>query len=359
MSTARIVSVLLCAAVAAGAGTLRAAGPDEHVDRWTAEVAAKGIGAGQVVYPFAVSSEMAAWAENLIRKSTASTPRERLDALQNGLFAWKEDGFVYDEDLTLTAEEAFELRRGNCMSFTVLFVGLARSVGTPMSLVSVRKAPVVDRAESLVVVNRHVVAGYREGNVLTLFDFNVTSESPVVRHEVVSDLTASAMYHANLGSGAIRSGDLGAAIEHLRLATRLAPDWAPGWVNLAVAWNRQGRADEALAACRRALEAEPDSSSAYANIAAIHAARGDVDAARAALQAAVRGTASPFTLIAMADIEIAEGNLGAARSHLRRARWWHEHTPEVYEAMARLAAVEGDDAREARYRARAERLRQP
>jgi tetratricopeptide (TPR) repeat protein len=284
------------AAAAAAAGSL-----DAYREDWLSDLATGGLRPEQVVYPFSVTPEMVEWAEEQISNRSALSSLERLTVLQEALFGWKDEGFQYDESLTLTAQQAFSLRRGNCMSFTALFIGLGRSVGVPMSLVSVEKAPGVDREDNLVVVNRHVVAGYQEPGSLVLFDFNLTSEAPVARHEIVSDLVASAMYHANLGGAAIRSGDLDVAARHLELSTRLAPDWAPGWVNLGVVRFRQGRTDDALRAYGAALEAEPGNSSAFANIAVAHRSNGNHDAARAALEAATRSTATPYTLIAMAE----------------------------------------------------------
>lgn len=347
--------LLLLMTICLFAGIAEADGP--FVDNWRSELKARNIPLEKAVYPFAVTDVMVDWARDQMSGYESSTPVHRLTVLQDALYGWKDERFQYDETLTLTAQEAFAQRRGNCMAFTSLFIGLARGLDIPMSLVSIEKVPGVGRSDRLVVVNRHVVAGYQEPGSLVLFDFNLTSEAPVARHEVVEDTVASAMYHANLGGSAIRSGDLETADHHLVLATRLAPEWGPGWINLGVVRYRQGEYDDALRAYKTAIEVEPDSSSAFANIAVVHQARGNDEAARAALEAATQLTATPFALIAMADIEIEEGNLGAARSNLRRARWWFDDIPEVFEAMARLAHAEGDVKRRQRYLEKAESLR--
>jgi len=79
--------------------------------------------------------------------------------------------------------------------------------------------------------------------------------------------------------------------------------------------------------------------------------------AHVALEAAANGTKNPFTLIAMADLEMAQGNLDDARSYLKRARWWYGKEPEVYDALARLARLESDQEKAQKHAEKAAELR--
>ncbi len=350
------MKVCFLALAVAVAGSGWALGFDGDFQRWRSEVTAQGIEPADVIYPFAATPEMQEWAREHMEGAGAVGPLRKLRILQNALFDRESFEFEYDGILTLTAEEAFAQRRGNCMAFTALFIALGRSLGIPTVLVSVQKVPDVERIDGLVIVNRHVVAGYRGSHELNLFDFYVTSSAPPIHQRIISDVRASAMHHTNNGGLALREHDLIEARRHFELSTRLAPDWAPGWVNLGVVEYREGRTDEALKAYGKALEVEPSNSSALTNIAGIHRDQGHSEAARSALTAAARQTLNPFTLIALADIEIHNGNLGKARSYLRRARWWFSSEPEVYVAMARLARAEGDDKAVERHLKRAVEL---
>lgn len=334
-------------------------GEDRDYQRWSSAVEARGVDPEEVIYPFAASPEMKRWAHEQMEGAGAVGALKRLRILQRALFDRENFEFEYDGGLTLTAEDAFIQRRGNCMAFTALFIALGRSLGIPTVLVSVEKVPDVEQVDGLIVVNRHVVAGYRGPNELNLFDFYVTSSAPPIHQRILNDVLASAMHHANMGSLSLREGDLAEARRHFEFSTRLAPDWAPGWVNLGVVEYREGRTDEALKAHGRALDAEADNSSALANIAGIHRDLGHEEAAKSALAAAAQHTRNPFTLIAMADIEIHYRNFAKAKSYLRRARWWFSSEPEVYVAMARLARAEGDDEAADRYLLRAAKLKEP
>lgn len=324
--------------------------------RWERELEQRGIDPAAAVYPFRATPEMTRWVEELLRAHSGGGGLGTLGILQEALFSADFD-FSYDTSLTLTAAEAFAMRRGNCLSFTAMFVAMARSAGVPAFLMSVRREPEVDRYGSLVVVNRHVVAAYRgASSEVHVFDFYLTSSVPYIRERMIDDITAAAMYHVNLGAEAIRRGEFDDAVRHLGIATRLAPDWAPGWINLGVARYRLGQVDAALADYQRALDAEPGNPSALGNLAFIYRDQGREQLAEVALRAAARQTTNPFTLIAMADVEMERSRLGAAASYLRKARRWYGDEPEVHLALARLAARRGDPAGAERHRGRAAEL---
>jgi len=327
----------------------------EYLDRaaWEREVARRGVDVAAAVFPFRTTPEMERWVEEALSSRVGDDGLRKLTILQQELFS-PDFGFSYDTDLTLTAAEAFGSRRGNCLSFTSMFVAMARSAGIPTFLMSVRRDPEVDRVGDLVVVNRHVVAGYRgASSEVHIFDFYVTTTGPYIQQRTIDDVTATAMFHTNLGGDAIRRGELEEAVRHLGIATALAPSWAPGWVNLGVAHYRQGDAERAFAAYQRALEVDPSNSSALGNMACIYRDQGRDHEAGVALRAAAQQTTNPFTLVAMADAEMARGRWGAASRYLRKARWWYSTEPEVYLAMARLAQRRGRPAEAARHLQRA------
>ena len=347
------LAMLVLAGSAVGSPNPQSFGYEE----WEDAVKVRDVDPRDAVYPFRVTPEMVAWAEDKVRAYSTANPETRLDVLQRALFDANEFDFSYDEIRTLTAEDAFAVRSGNCMSFTAMFVALSRSLEIPTFLVSVRKQPGVQREGGLVVVNRHVVAGYRGPSKMHIFDFYVSTSAPYVTQMVIDDVMASAIYHTNLGGLAIREGDLDGALRHLELATALSPEWAPGWINLGVVHYRLGDVDGALRHYQQALSVEPGNSSALTNMAHVYGDLGREVEARTALKAAADKTKNPFTLISMADSEMVRGDLNGARKYLRRARWWYGREPEVYDALARLARLERDDNKAEKYSRRAAELR--
>lgn len=326
-------------------------------EAWRAAVVELGLDPDVVVYPFQINQEMKEWADEKIRGSAGLAPSTRLEILQRAFFAQGEFEFEYDQARTLNAQEAFVARHGNCMSFTSLFIALSRSLDMPTFLLSVKRQPEVIRDEGLVVVNRHVVAGFRAPNKVYIYDFYVTDTSPYISQRVIDDVEASAIYHTNIGGYAIRIDDLDEAERNLELAIILAPRFAPAWVNLGVTRSRLGNVEGAFDAFQRALEVEAGNSSALVNLAKLYREQGRDDEADTAMRAAAEGTRNPFTLIAMADAEMTRGRFDEARQYLRRARWWYGKEAEVHLALARLARLEGEEEKAAKHLQRASELR--
>jgi len=351
----RAASILVVLAVAGNAW----AGPKPQFfgyEEWEQAVIERQLDPRGVVYPFETTSEMMAWAKEKLRSHVQKDGIQQLTALQNALFN-SGFSFAYDNASTLAAADAFAAREGNCISFTSLFVAISRGLGYPTFLVSARRAPSVETTGGVTVVNHHVVAAFRSPRMVHIFDFASASSEPSSQKRVIDDIAASAIFHTNLGADSIRNGDLDEARRHLEIATTLAPEWAPAWTNLGVTRFRLGDTDGALEAYRSALVADPLNPSALTNMSSVYRSLGREKEAQTALRTAAEGTRSPFTLIAMAEVDMVQGNFESARRYLRRARWWYGKEPEVYDALARLALYEQDRARAEKHSRRAAELR--
>jgi Flp pilus assembly protein TadD len=359
MNRSNIVCMSLAVVLVVGSAGAQT-GFDSEVfgfEEWQAAVSELDVDTKQVIYPFHASDDMVAWAQEKLKKYGVVDTNIKLQILQASFFDEGEFSFAYDQVRTLTAEEAFAARSGNCMSFTSLFVAMSRSLGIPTFLVSVNRQPEVIKDEGLVVVNRHVVAGYRAPQQLFIYDFTETTKAPYTTERVIDDIGASAIYHTNIGGYSIRVGDLEEAVRNLEIAVVLAPRWAPAWIDLGVARSRLGNLEAAFDAFQRALEVEPGNSSALVNLAKVYREQGRDEEADTAMRAAAEGARNPFTLIAMADAEMMRGNLEGAQRYLRRARWWFGKEPDVYDALARLARLQGDQDKADKNTQRAAELR--
>ena len=91
-----------------------------------------------------------------------------------------------------------------------------------------------------------------------------------------------ACYH--YGYAVLRRRGCGEALPFFLAATRLAPEYARGWHNVAGCLEDLGRAAEAEEPARRAVELEPDNARHHYNLAVALAARGDPTGATRALQ---------------------------------------------------------------------------
>ncbi len=115
----------------------------ERLDRaaWEREVTRRGVDLEAAVFPFATTPEMERWVEEVLGRHAGDGGLRKLTRPPGRRCSARHFGFATTPGLTLTAAEAFASRRGNCLSFTSMFVAMARSAGIPAFLMSVRREP--------------------------------------------------------------------------------------------------------------------------------------------------------------------------------------------------------------------------
>jgi tetratricopeptide (TPR) repeat protein len=190
---------------------------------------------------------------------------------QRGLFSLE-----YNEALTHTVSGTFHERRGNCLSFTMLFIALARETGLHARYQLVDVPPQWNLDSDLVVIANHVnaVIDSKTDHDLVV-DFNKANfHGDFVTHRI-DDAYAAALFYTNLGAEAMLRRDYPESFTLLREAVHARSDVAPPWVNLGVLYGRQGLYEYAEAAYLRALQVAPQERSALANLAGIYEALGD------------------------------------------------------------------------------------
>ncbi len=194
---------------------------------------------------------------------------------QRGLFSLE-----YNEASTRTVSATFHERRGNCLSFTMLFVALARESGLHARYQLVDVPPQWNLDADLVVIANHVNAVIDSKSDRDLVvDFNKANfHGDFVTHKI-DDAYAAALFYTNLGAEAMLRREYPESFTLLREAVYARPDVAPPWVNLGVLYGRQGLYHYAEAAYLRALEIAPQERSALANLAGIYEALGDTQRA--------------------------------------------------------------------------------
>jgi tetratricopeptide (TPR) repeat protein len=197
-------------------------------------------------------------------------PAERLQRLQAFLFDEQRFDFDYELRATLTAKEVFERRRGNCVSFTNLFVAMGRSLGIPVRLASVESVEGEEHRGDLVVVSSHVVAAYRDGGKVVVYDFDRRREGMPLGIRLRDDLWIDAIYLNNRGVEELIANRLDDASGFLEATVRLVPEFAQAWGNLGVVRRRAGDIGGAFDAYLLALQLRPHDAGIRTNIARLY-----------------------------------------------------------------------------------------
>jgi len=319
---------------------------DMDPELWAQEVARRGVDTTRVPNPLLVTDAMRNEAARLAR---TGGDVERLQRLQAALFNGQEFPFRYDNRRTLTAIEAYTEREGNCLSFTNLFVALARSIGIQATTAMVLRVRGSEREGDLIVVNTHVVAVYQQAAQVTFYDFDQYRDRRPTAVRPLDDLWITALYLNNRGSDELRVGRPDLALTLFDDAVRLAPDFAGAWGNLGVARRRAGNVTGAFAAYEQALTVDSDNPTVLSNLAALYSSLGKEREARQALAAASVTDASPHSLIVRGDLELAQGRPKEALDFFGRARRLDPDLGEAWVASARAALALGREATARRY----------
>lgn len=244
----------------------------------------------------------------------------RVHSLMDALFGKNGLGIAYGAMETRTPAETFASRSGNCLSFTILFVALARHVGLEAHFHEVGEILSWDRRGDVAVSNRHMFAEVvtTDGPIRVDFLPGVEKRYRSVRR--ISEQRVLAHFYSNLGAEALTANQLDRAMEMFRLALEADGELAAAWVNQGVTQRRLGRPEEAEASYLRALEIDPEEISAATNLASLYRSTGRERQAAPYLKKMRRHQRrNPFHHFRLA-VEAAErGQLLLARHSLRRA----------------------------------------
>jgi len=315
-------------------------------ERWEEEVRRRGVDLRDVPNPLMATPSMKEFA---MKAAGLGTAPERLERLQRALFDEGTFPFSYENRGTFTAAEAFYRRQGNCLSFTNLFVALARSLDIPVSTAMVTRARGSEREGDLIVVNTHVIAVLSHGGGLDFYDFQQARTEQPRALRTLDDMWITSLYLNNRGAEELRVGRAEPARRLFADAVKLAPRFAGAWGNLGVASRRLGEITAALQAYAEALAIEPGNPTILTNLAALYRSLGKEVEANAALNAANLAIASPHVLLVRGDLELARGNVDQALRFYRDAKSRQPELVDAWLAMARAELSRGRQAKALSY----------
>lgn len=209
----------------------------------------------------------------------ARTTDSVLRRLLAGMHARGMESFDYSGMTTRTVSETFHGREGNCLSFTMLFVALARHAGLRVEYQIVSTPPVWSHVNDQVVLSSHINTVIKGISREYYVDFNLTEFNQNYPRREVSDRHAMALFYSNVGAEALIEEAYEKSFVYFREAIRTDPGNPAPWVNLGLLYARHSLHPEAEAAYLQALERDSDNGSALTNLAALYAAMGDTEGA--------------------------------------------------------------------------------
>lgn len=220
----------------------------------------------------AMSPAMVDFVDSRVRRSAEA--EETVKSLLAAIVGERGLALDYADTSTRTAIDTFETRNGNCLSFTVLFVAMARHLGLDARFNEVSEVMGWDRKGDVFWSSRHMIAEVSTSGGLVQVDFLPELEKSYRLRRRISDRRTLAHYYNNLGAEAMAREDVSAALALFRRARDSDETFTPAWVNHGVAMRHLGRNEEAESSYLRALEIDPREMTAASNLVLLYEATG-------------------------------------------------------------------------------------
>lgn len=287
----------------------------------------------------------------------ARYPPQRLERLVAFMFEPWGMGLEYDNSYTRTIEQGFLDRKGNCLSFTLTFVELARIAGLRAQMQETEHGLVTAPDDRTLLYTGHVNVSVRLNRRTLEVDFD--RNRPLVRGQLnpVSVERTLAHYFNNRGAELMSQSDHGLADAYFERALRLDPTMVSAHNNRGVLHLRMQDPVRAERHFQDALALDSRRISVLSNLVSLY--RSEEQARRASeferrLESA-QGT-NPYYHFTVGLRLQGIGDHVQALEHFQEAARLDRKQPLYYFGMARSFAALGDEEQARKQERRAESL---
>ena len=265
-----------------------------------------------------------------------SDPYARLRGLVHLIFDEQSLNITYDNSQTKTAAQTFHSRSGNCLSFTTMFVAMARYLRLKVSFQEVYNIPSWEKRGNVVMLNRHINALVTVSGATHVIDFNPYQSRVELRTRTVSDDRAKAQYYNNLGAEYFKLRMTQEAVAYFRKAIEVYPSLSFAWSNLGAAYAMDARFDQAEEAYLTAIRIDGRSYTAMSNLARLYHKTGQAGKAkRFERKVDTYRRKNPYFHLELGDEAYALGRYDEAIRHYKNALRRKNDEHEVHFALAR------------------------
>ncbi|MCB1043856.1 MAG: tetratricopeptide repeat protein [Acidobacteria bacterium] len=284
--------------------------------------------------PLAISEDMRAFVHD--RVGHIKNPYLKVHRLVEAIFSENDLNLTYELYATQTAEDTFLKRAGNCLSFTNMFVAMAREAGFKTYFKEVNDIATWDRRQNVIFHHKHMVASvYIDGRLVDI-DFYPFKEKEYRLTRVINDKRAMAHYYNNLGAEHYANGDIDTAEMFFNQAIALDDRLTQVVLNMGVMCNRRGDQQRAVQLYEQVLEEQPRNIPALTNLASLYKSHGRDDLANRMIKALdIYSNRNPYFYNMMGEQAFADGNFKEALDYFRKAVKLHPGEPLFYVGLGK------------------------
>jgi len=250
---------------------------------------------------------------------------------------------IYD-DKTRTAQETFLAARGNCLSFTNLFIAMARYVDIHAEYQEVEIPPEWSIVGESFLFSQHVNVLVDLGVGLQLVvDFNMYDFQVTYDRRVISDARARAHYFNNIGVEHMLKGETTLAYANFRQALFEDDRFSPAWINMGVLHRREKYPNYAEAAYKQALDIYQFNLIAMSNLANLYDDEGKTELAEQYLaRVQSHRMKNPYYRFQIANAAFIDGDYETAIKNLKYAIEKREDEDRFYFLLSLSYLMSGD-----------------
>ena len=275
------------------------------------------------------------------------TPSQRLELLFKLMSsAGTGLGMQYHDDATYTVEQAFHIRKANCLTYTLMFLAMAQAAGLDAVPQEIDQTLAWQQRQNVVYRSNHVNASVRIG--VKRYVVDVGSSFVIARQPAhpISQQRMLAQYYNNRAIQLMTAAQLDAALAHADMAITLDPTYPTTWSNTGVLHMQSGDMASAEAAYLKALSLEPMQSSALFNLVGLyHRSGNERNAALLRKRLEKVQSSDPFHQFMLAVGFEKQGDGAQAARYYQRAIKLHGGEHRCYLGLARAHALTGDTKR--------------
>lgn len=308
---------------------------------------------------FGLTEEMQLFAETATAHATRSD--EKAEALHKALITSENRGgrgITYSAYDTITGIEAFERRQANCISYTLLFVAMARHLGLKAEVNEVILPPTWDmRATDTYLLMRHVnakvfmprpnktyirITGAADVSDIVV-DLEMRRYRPHYKQQVIGNDLVAAQFYSNLGMELAAEGNAREGFLHLRKALMMSQEPSYIWSNFGSFYRRQKLLSQAEAIYLHGLSINPRDYTIMHNLAGLYRDMGKLEQSQY-YQERVRmhRNANPYYMFKRAEDLMAKNDLQGALVLIKKAIKKEESEARFYRLAVDIYDQLGD-----------------
>lgn len=278
--------------------------------------------------------------------------------LINALYRRDQLQLDYDSAATRNAAEAFDARRGNCLSLVLMTAAFAKELGLQVSYQSVASDETWSRSQGIAFLSTHinltlgprattVRSGFDAARSLTV-DFLPAGDLRGRRIQPVSEDTVVAMYMNNRAAENLARGLVDEAYWWARAAVVQAPHLQSAYNTLGVVYRRHGDVKAAEDVFASLVQQDPRNTQALSNLASLLESLGRSSESSAALALLAQlEPHPPFYFFRLGTIAMENGDFTLAKRMFAKEVDRADYSSEFHFwlALAHFKLGEVDEAR--------------